>query len=159
VRAGARRAGDLDEGVAELVRFVGEVGGGRIELPRVEGGRIVVPMRARDDERYLLQIEVTRYLLEPPRCSFVDERGEARCSAWPAYDPAGPFRPPDFICTPPTAEFYAAHMDRVYRFGEGSLENAVATIFTALQGDGYAGRCEEEWLDRHPLRRPRRRQR
>ena len=139
-RAVRRRAGDLAEGARELERFVAEVGGGRIEPPRVEGERVVVALRARDGERYLLEMQATRYLAAPLRCRFVDESGESAAAAWPADHPLGPFRPPSFICTPPTAEFYVYHPERKYEYGEGSFQNTVATVFAALHGRGYAGR-------------------
>ena len=50
------------------------------------------------------------------------------------------FRSPEFICTPPTAEFYDWHPYRVYHYGDGSLTNTVAAVFQALQAPAYAGR-------------------
>ena len=143
VVARARRAlpgGDLAHGVRQLERFIAEVGGGRIEAPRIAPGRVTVPLHARDGERYFLDIRIGSYLAEPPRCGFVDAAGQPAFEAWPAYHPAGPFRPPLFVCTPPTAEFYERHPERTYRHGAGNLENTVATIFAALHDRGYVGR-------------------
>lgn len=132
--------GDLAEGMRELERFIADVGGGRIEAPRVDGERVVVPLLARDGERYFLEIRAPRYLARPPQCCFVDASGRRVETAWPADHPLGPFRHASFICTPPTAEYHHYHSENPYRYGEGSLENTVATIFAALHGRGYAGR-------------------
>jgi chromosomal replication initiator protein len=137
----------LEAGIQELREFVAEVGGSRIGEPDIRGRTIHVPLVARDDERYVLRLEITQYLTRPPRCSFVDARYEPAPEAWPHPDPRGPFRSPNFICTPPTAEFYRYHSERVYSPAEGSLANTVATVFAALNAPEYRGRF-------HPRRRP-----
>jgi hypothetical protein len=133
----------LRAGFAELEEFVREVGGGRIGAPRLGRPAVTVPMQARDGELYFLRIHAPRYLDAPPRCTFVDGQGRAVPAAWPAYDSASPFRPPCFICTPPTAEFYQHHPESQYRRELGTLVNAVATIYTALQEPSYRGRYSE----------------
>jgi hypothetical protein len=137
---GGGRSPALAVGLAELEEFIAEVGGGRIGPSDVRPEAIYVPLVARDGERYVLRIAFTSYLAEPPRCSFVDGRYAAVPEAWPFPDPCGPFRSPHFICTPPTAEFYARHRERAYRPGEGSLVETVATVFAALNARQYAGR-------------------
>ncbi len=137
-RAGAE--GDLGAGVAELEAFIRDDGKGRIGPAEVRDRQVYVPLVARDGERYVLCITVTRYLAEPPRCEFVDRCHRRTRAAWPYPSDAGPFRSPEFICTPPTAEFYEWHSERVYRHGEGSLVNTVATIFAALHAPEYGGR-------------------
>lgn len=140
---GGRRGrgwGPLQAGLAELEEFIHEVGGGRIGPPDPRPDAVYVPLVARDGERYVLRIELTTYLAEPPRCSFVDETYAAAAGAWPHPDPNGPFRSPHFVCTPPTAEFYARHTERRYQPGEGSLVQTVATVFAALHARHYAGR-------------------
>ena len=137
---GVGSTSDLDVGLRELDEFVAEVGGGRIGPADRRSDAIYVPLVARDGERYVLRIEPTVYLREPPRCTFVDEQHEATAEAWPYSSPGGPFRSPSFICTPPTAEFYAHHRERTYRSGEGSLVHTVATVFAALHAPEYAGR-------------------
>jgi hypothetical protein len=131
---------ELVAGVAELEEFVLEVGGGRIGAPRLGCGGVTVSMRARDGQLYFLRIQTPRYLEAPPRCGFVDEHGGFAPEAWPAYHPASPFRPPNFICTPPTAEFHHHHPEHRYRPETGTLVNTVATLFTALQAGSYRGR-------------------
>jgi hypothetical protein len=131
-------------GVAELEEFIREVGGGRIGAPRLARQGVTVPMHARDGELYHLRIHVPRYLDVPPRCTFVDARGREVPAAWPAYHPASPFRPPSFICTPPTFEFFAHHGDHRYERDTGTLVNTVATIYTALQAPTYRGRYAGE---------------
>src|SRR5437870_5617326 len=105
--------GDLRAGLDELADFIRDVGGARIKEPTVRGETIYVAMIARDGERYILRIGVSAYLATPPRCTFVDDQYRHRACAWPAPAPFGPFRSPHFICTPPTAEFYAHHVERV----------------------------------------------
>jgi hypothetical protein len=136
----AGEPGPLLEGIRELVEFAGEVGGGRIGTPDVRGYDILVPLVARDGERYLLRMRVGAYLAEPVSCAFVDERWRSALEAWPFPAERGPFRSPDIICTPPTAEFYRWHSERVYRRGEGTLVNTVAAVFAALHAPEYAGR-------------------
>ena len=143
-RGRARQAtnapGDLAAGVEELREFIRDVGGGRIGEPVVCDHQVDVPLVARDGERYVLRIAVDAYLLEPPSCLFVDEAGACSIDAWPESREGGPFRSPEFICSPPTAEFYAYHPYRVYHYGEGTLANAVATVFQALHAPEYGGR-------------------
>lgn len=134
---------ELLAGFAELEEFIREVGGGRIGAPRLERGAITVSMRARDEALYFLRIQVPRYLEAPPRCGFVGEHGRFAPEAWPAYHPASPFRPPNFICTPPTAEFHYHHPEHRYRRETGTLVNTVATLYTALQAPSYRGRHRE----------------
>jgi len=131
---------ELDAGLRDLREFILEVGGDRIGAPCRDGDRVYVPLVARDGERYVLRIEPTVYLLEPPGCTFVDEQYQPSVEAWPYPSPGGPFRSPSFICTPPTAEFYAHHPERTYRSGEGSLVHTVATVFAALHAPEYVGR-------------------
>ena len=151
--SGRRRANrrEFADGVSELDEFIREVGGGRIARRSRRGNRVCISMRALDGELYFLRIDARNYLEEPPACTFVDASGRERPSAWPGFNPRGPFRPPDFICTPPTREFFSYHPERVYRSGEGSLVNTVATLYAALNAPEYAGR----WGDR-PRRRRRR---
>jgi hypothetical protein len=132
----------LDAGVRELEEFIAEVGGGRIGPVERRGDTFYVRLVARDGEDYVLriQIQVGSYLEQPPRCGFVDAGYEATDRAWPRPDPRGPFRSPNFICTPPTAEFYRYHRERRYTDGEGSLVNTVATVFAALHAPQYMGR-------------------
>ena len=134
---------ELRAGFADLEEFIREVGGGRIGAPRLGPACVTVPMQGRDGGLYRLRMHVPRYLVAPPRCLFVDERGRPVPDAWPAYHPAGPFRPPNFICTPPTAEFHQYHPEHRYRRETGTLVNAVATIYTALQAPSYRGRHRE----------------
>jgi hypothetical protein len=131
---------ELLAGFAELEEFIREVGGGRIGAPRLGRAEVTVSMRARDGQLYFLRIQLPRYLEAPPRCTFVDEHGGFTPQAWPAYHPASPFRPPNFICTPPTAEFHHHHPEHRYRPETGTLVNTVATLFTALQAGSYRGR-------------------
>jgi len=140
-RAARTPPGDLAAGVDELREFIRDVGGGRIGEPVVGDHQVDVPLVARDGERYLLRIAVGAYLSEPPSCMFVDEKGRSSDHAWPVSGEGGPFRSPEFICSPPTAEFYSYHPHRVYHYGEGSLTNAVATVFQALQAPEYDGRA------------------
>jgi hypothetical protein len=130
----------LRAGLADLEEFIREVGGGRIGAPELARAGVTVSMQARDGARYFLRMHVPRYLEAPPRCGFVDERGGATPEAWPAYHPAGPFRPPNFVCTPPTAEFHRYHPEHPYRPETGTLVNTVATIYLALQAPQYRGR-------------------
>jgi hypothetical protein len=139
VRA-AEAEGDLDDGFHQLCVFVREVGGGRIEEPQLRGRDVYVAMRAPDDERYILRLRITRYLTAPPRCTFVDARWRRSAAAWPASSPYGPFYAPDFICCAPTAEYHYLHGERVYRYGDGSLVNAVAAVYAALSAPEYGGR-------------------
>jgi len=132
--------GDLGEGLRELAELIQDVGAQRIGPPDVHGDRVYVPLTAGDGERYVLRIVVERYLAEPPRCTFVDDQYRETPEAWPSPHPAGPFRSPTFICTPPTAEFYRYHRDRQYDPSEGTLANTVATIFVALNVPAYQGR-------------------
>jgi hypothetical protein len=141
----------LRAGVAELRAFVRESGGAHIGTPRVRGRRITVSLVARDGETYHLRIDVDRYLDVPPSCDFVDAEGRATARAWPSNEVGGPFRSPRFICTPPTAEFYQMHLERRYRRGDGTLVNAVATVFAALRAPEYGGRFDPA----HPIRRRR----
>jgi hypothetical protein len=136
----AEPAGHLGEGLRELREFAREVGGGRIGEAEVAGRQVYVPLVARDGERYTLRLGVGAYLAEPLRCGFVDEARRSTRAAWPYPADDGPFRSPAFICTPPTAEFYEFHSGRVYRPEEGTLTNAVATVFAALHAPEYAGR-------------------
>ena len=139
-RAAANSPGDFAAGVDELREFIRDVGGGRIGEPVVGDHQVDVPLVARDGERYVLRIAVGAYLSEPPSCTFVDEAGRWSVDAWPVSGEGGPFRSPEFICTPPTAEFYAYHPYRVYHYGEGTLATAVAAVFQALQAPEYGGR-------------------
>jgi hypothetical protein len=132
--------GRLEVGLLELAEFIAEVGSGRIGPVERGPDAINVPLVARDGERYLLRMTVTTYLEEPLRCTFVPRADDPSVEAWPQPNPRGPFRSPRFICTPPTAEFYAAHPERRYQSGEGSLVNTVATVFAALHAPEYAGR-------------------
>jgi hypothetical protein len=132
--------GSVLAGVRDLAEFIDDVGGGRIGTPDVRGQDILVPLTARDGECYTLRMRVASYLAEPVSCDFVDDRGRSVQRAWPYPADDGPFRSPTFICTPPTAEFYQWHPDRVYRRGEGTLANTVAAVYAALQAPEYAGR-------------------
>jgi len=133
-------ASPLEVGLLELEDFIAEVGGGRIGLVDRRPDAINVPLMARDGERYLLRMTVTTYLEAPLQCTFVSGGDTRNAAAWPHPNPRGPFRSPNFICTPPTAEFYAAHPERRYRSGEGSFVNTVATVFAALHAPEYSGR-------------------
>jgi hypothetical protein len=133
----------LRAGFADLEEFVREVGGGRIGPPHLGRDGVTVPMRAHDGELYHLRIHAPRYLDVPPRCTFVDGQGRRVPAAWPAYHPASPFRPPCFICTPPTWEYYQHHPGG-YHPELGTLVNTVATIYTALQAPSYRGRYAGE---------------
>ena len=133
----------LRAGFADLEEFVREVGGGRIGPAHLGRDGVTVPMRALDGELYRLRIRAPRYLEVPPRCTFVDAQGFGVPAAWPAYHPASPFRPPLFICTPPTWEYYQHHPGGYHR-ELGTLVNTVATIYTALQAPSYRGRYAGE---------------
>ncbi|HET6303821.1 MAG TPA: hypothetical protein VFG80_03500 [Myxococcota bacterium] len=135
---------ELLAGLADLEEFIREVGGGRIGPPTLGRAGITVPMQARDGAIYFLRIHAAHYLEAPPRCTFVDGQGRFVPAAWPAYHPSGPFRPPNFICTPPTAEFHHYHPEHRYQRETGTLVNTVATIYTALQASSYRGRYGEE---------------
>ncbi len=132
----AKAPGDLAAGIAELVEFIHDVGADRIGEPEINGRVIYVPMLARSDERFILRITVGDYLAAPPACTFVDDAYEETPTAWPANEVDGPFRSPDFICTPPTKEFFAYHTERTYRYGDGSLAKTVGTIYAALAAHG-----------------------
>jgi hypothetical protein len=134
----------LLEGIRDLAEFIDDVGGDRIGSPDVHGHDIRVPLTARDGERYTLRMQVTDYLAQPVSCTFVDERGRSVPQAWPYPTADGPFRSPTFICTPPTAEFYMWHPERVYRREEGTLAGTLAAVYTALQAPEYAGRFGHE---------------
>lgn len=138
----AQERAALREGVRELRAFVRESGGAHVGAPRLRGRHVTIPIVARDGETYHLRIAVDRYLVDPPRCSFVDAAGRPTPGAWPSNEFGGPFRSPHFICTPPTAEFYRAHSDRRYRPEEGTLVNAVATVLAALRAPEYGGRYD-----------------
>lgn len=103
-------------------------------------GYVIVALRAADDQLYYLRIATRNYIVKPPSCTFVDAQGRQRAAAWPEYDREGPFRPPIFICTPPTAEFYKYHDDHAYDPKTGTLVNTVCTIFTSLNDAAYCGR-------------------
>jgi hypothetical protein len=151
----AQRDRRLERGIRELRDFIRDAGGGRIGTPRVEDRTVTVPLQGRDGELYYLEMRIGRYLDEPPSCHFTDEQGERTPRAWPEYDSRGPFRPPLFICTPPTAEFYRYHSERSYQPSEGTLACAVGTIYAALQSPFYRGRfCGERLRRRRPGRRP-----
>ena len=130
----------LETGLKDLERLIREVSRGRIGPLRKRRDHVIVTLRAEDDELYHLRIRTTRYPGQPPSCTFVDSRGRETPSAWPDSDHTGPFRAPDFICTPPVAEFYQHHGDRRYDAHDGTLVNTVCTVFAALNGRGYAGR-------------------
>jgi hypothetical protein len=130
----------LEQGLADLERFIHEVGGGRIGPLHVQGETVTVGLRAADGELYHLRIVARAYPSRPPSCTFVDADGQPAPSAWPGYNPSGPFRPPNFICTPPTAEFFRYHSERRYEASEGTLVNTVCTIFAALNAPAYRGR-------------------
>jgi hypothetical protein len=132
----------LDEGLRELQACVLEVGKKRMGPIAREADHIVIALRASDDELYYLRVSTRSYLDTPPSCVFVDEKGRSTDAAWPRYDSSGPFRPPTFICTPPTAEFYEYHDERSYDPKDGTLVNTVCTIFAALNGPAYCGRCQ-----------------
>lgn len=146
----------LQCGLEELDEFIRDVGAGKIGQPIVKRTTVYVPLTARDGEQYVLQIVCDAYLTTPPRCTFVDSNFQVTPAAWPHPHPSGPFRSPAFICTPPIAEFYAAHPSRVYRPGEGSLVNTVATVFAALHAPAYRGRWIPGSADASLLRRRRR---
>lgn len=132
--------GDVAAGVDELGEFIREVGGGRIGVPDVRRNLVTVRLVARDGEAYYLRMEVTVYLEQPLGCRFADAHGRDVPEAWPFPALDGPFRSPEFICTPPTAEFYRAHRNRRYRPGEGTFAHTVGTIFAALHAPEYEGR-------------------
>ena len=134
----------LEEGFRDLEMCVREVGRGRMGPLRRQARHIVIGLRAVDEELYYLRIATGNYRVKPPSCTFVDEKGKRAGSAWPAYESSGPFRPPTFICTPPTAEFYEYHDERTYNPKDGTLVNAVCTIFAALNSDAYNGRFDPE---------------
>jgi len=142
----------LEQGLGDLERFMREVGGGRIGPLSSRGASLTVGLRAADDELYYLRIVTRAYPSQPPSCTFVDSAGQPTPEAWPASNPSGPFRPPRFICTPPTAEFFQYHRERQYDASEGTLVNTVCTIFTALNSGAYRGRCSGR---REPARRGR----
>jgi hypothetical protein len=142
-RAVERTAGtpaELLAGIAELIEFTREVGGGKIGNPDVRGRDVYVRLVARDDQTYVLRLRVGTYLETPLRCDFVNDGYRRGTPAWPYPDERGPFRSPDFICMPPVAEFYGYHPERTYRHGEGSFTATVAAVFTALHAPEYAGR-------------------
>ena len=142
IRPFRRRRPDFAAGLRELAEFAGEVGGGRIGAQVVTPEAVYVPLVAADGERYLLRIAISpeRYLAAPPSCRFVGHDRKPARDAWPAPDPRGPFRSPDFICTSPIAEYHRVHPEHPYRPGDGSLVNTVAAVFVALHGPGYSGR-------------------
>jgi hypothetical protein len=146
----------LEEGLRDLERFIREVGGGRIGPLQVRGATLTVGLRAADDELYHLRIVTRAYPSQPPSCTFVDAEGQPTPTSWPGFNPSGPFRPPHFICTPPTAEFFRYHSERRYEASEGTLVNTVCTIFTALNAPAYRGRFSGR---REPPRRGRVRRR
>ena len=130
----------IEEGIRELEEFIADVGR-NIEAPIRRGRDVIVPLVARDSERYFLLMRPTRYLARPLRCTFVDDEGQAEVArAWPRPMVGGPFRSPSFICTSPTAEYHSVHTEHPYRAGEGSFTNTVATIFAALHAPEYGGR-------------------
>jgi hypothetical protein len=137
----------------ELEALIEEIGNGRIGPAERSLRRVTVPMRASDNELYYLRITTRDYPGKASSCTFVDANGASTAAAWPGYDTDGPFRPPTFICTPPTAEFYEYHPERRYDPREGTLVNLVCTVFTALNGRGYTGRFDEH--SRMWRRRPR----
>jgi hypothetical protein len=146
----------LEQGLGDLKRFMSEVGGGRIGPLTRSGTSLTVGLRAADDELYHLRIVTRAYPTQPPSCTFVDSGGQPTPTAWPAFNPSGPFRPPNFICTPPTAEFFRYHSERRYDASEGTLVNTVCTIFTALNSPDYRGRfsgCREPVRRGRPRRR------
>jgi hypothetical protein len=131
----------IEAGYRELLELVADVGR-NIEVPTRLGRDVLVPLTARDGERYLLRMRPSRYLEEPLHCSFVDGEGRTEVSsAWPRSGLGNPFRSPNFICTSPTAEYHAVHREHPYRAGEGSFANTAATIFAALHAPEYIGRC------------------
>lgn len=136
----AKSAAALKDGLRELESFIAEIGNGRIGPVQRHGPCITVPMRASDNDLYRLHITTCDYPAKASSCTFVDADGTSTATAWPGYDTSGPFRPPVFICTPPTAEFYVYHRERRYDPRDGTLVNLVCTIFTALNGRGYKGR-------------------
>lgn len=130
----------IEEGLRELGEFITDVGR-NIEAPIRRGRDVIVPLVARDGERYFLLMRPTQYLRRPLRCTFVDEEGRAEVArAWPRPMVGGPFRSPSFICTSPTAEYHSVHPEHPYRAGDGSFANTVATIFAALHAPQYGGR-------------------
>jgi hypothetical protein len=146
----------LEKGLGDLERLMREVGGGRIGPLHSRGASVTVGLRAADDELYYLRIVTRAYPTQPPSCTFVDSGGQPTPSAWPAFNPSGPFRPPKFICTPPTAEFFRYHRERRYDASEGTLVNTVCTIFAALNSPDYRGRysgCREPAGRGRPRRR------
>jgi hypothetical protein len=144
-RATTRTDGDgggtaIEDGLRELEEFIADVGR-NIEAPIRRGSDVIVPLVARDGERYLLLMRPTQYLARPLRCTFVDDQGRTEVArAWPRPRVGGPFRSPSFICTSPTAEYHSVHPEHPYRAGEGSFTNTVATIFAALHAPEYGGR-------------------
>ncbi len=130
----------LETGLEELERFNRDVGCGRIGPVRVGREHVTVRLRAADDQLYHLRIGTRGYPNQAPSCTFVDARGRPTAAAWPARNVNGPFRPPRFICTPPTAEFYQYHSEREFDARDGTLVNTVGTIFTALNDRAYRGR-------------------
>jgi Bacterial DnaA ATPAse domain len=142
-RSAARTPGtpaELLAGIAELIEFAREVGGGKIGNPDVRGRDVYVRLVARDEQAYVLRLRVGTYLEKPLCCDFVNDAYRRSTSAWPYPDECGPFRSPDFICMPPVAEFYGYHPERTYRHGEGSFTATVAAVFAALHAPEYAGR-------------------
>jgi hypothetical protein len=130
----------IEDGLRELDEFIADVGR-NIEAPIRRGCDVIVPLIARDGERYFLLMRPTHYLARPLRCTFVDEHGRTEVArAWPRPMAGGPFRSPSFICTSPTAEYHSVHPDHRYRAGEGSFTNTAATIFAALHAPEYGGR-------------------
>ncbi len=130
----------LKTGLEELECFIRDVGRGRIGPVRVGREHVTVRLRAADDQLYHLRIGTRGYPNQAPSCTFVDARGRPTAAAWPARNVSGPFRPPRFICTPPTAEFYQYHSERAFDARDGTLVNTVGTIFTALNDRAYRGR-------------------
>jgi len=140
---GAKGGDALQKGMRELEALIEQIGNGRIGPAERNRLRVTVPMRASDDELYYLRITTRGYPENASSCTFVDADGARTEAAWPGYNTNGPFRPPTFICTPPTAEFYEYHPERDYDPRDGSLVNLVCTVFAALNGRGYTGRFEE----------------
>jgi hypothetical protein len=132
--------GDLESGLRELEAFARDSGGGRIGPIERDRTLVFVGLEARDGERYLLRVHARRYLVEPARCAFVDARRAEVPEAWPFPSHEGPFRSPQFICTPPTWEYHRYHREPQYRYGDGSLVATVAVVFAALHARSYRGR-------------------
>jgi hypothetical protein len=132
--------GDLDAGMRELEAFARDASAGRVGPIERDRTLVYVGLEARDRERFVLRIHARRYLVEPPRCAFVDDRRANVAEAWPYPDPGGPFRSPQLICTPPTFEYHLYHREPQYRYGDGSLVATVSVVFAALHADGYRGR-------------------